>query len=142
MFVDTNLVVNPKDKRYKKYVNKNFINPVNGKPLPMIADEAIEIDFGTGVMKCTPAHSFEDYAIAKKHSINKFNSCIDPDGKLNKYAKTPYMDFSGYDRIDARNGIVARLDQLKLLVKSESHMHNVGHSERTGAVIEPLLSLQ
>ncbi|MDR2636447.1 MAG: valine--tRNA ligase [Mycoplasmataceae bacterium] len=142
MFADTNLVVNPKDKRYIKFLGKNFINPVNNKKLKMIADEDIKIDFGTGVMKCTPAHSFEDYAIAKRNKITKFVSCINPDGKLNKNANTKIMNFEGFDRIEARQCIVAALEKLGHLIEAKPHLHNVGKSERTGEVIEPLLSLQ
>jgi valyl-tRNA synthetase len=142
MFVDTNLVVNPADKRFKKYIGKSFVNPVNGELLPLITDESIEIEFGTGVMKCTPAHSFEDYKIAIENKITKMNSCIELDGKLNEYANTKYMKLSGVDRIEARQQIVATLDKMGLLIKTEKHLHNVGFSERTGEVVEPLFSLQ
>jgi valyl-tRNA synthetase len=142
MFVDTNLVVNPKDARFKKYLGKSFVNPVNGELLPLISDESIEIEFGTGVMKCTPAHAFDDYKIAIKHKIKKMNSCISRDGKLNNYAKNKYMDLAGVDRIEARTQIVAILNNLGLLVKAEPHLHNVGFSERSGEVVEPLFSMQ
>jgi valyl-tRNA synthetase len=142
MFADTNLVVNPKDKRFKKYLNKKFINPVNNDKLPLISDKTIEMDFGTGVMKCTPAHSFDDYEIAKKHKIVDFNSCINMDGKLNQWANTKLMNFEGVDRIEARELIALKLEKMGLLIKKEQHINNVGYSERSGEIIEPLLSLQ
>ncbi|MDR2829280.1 MAG: valine--tRNA ligase, partial [Mycoplasmataceae bacterium] len=142
MFADTNIICNPKDKRYTKYIGKSFINPVNGQELKMISDENIEIDFGTGIMKCTPAHAFEDYEIAKKHKITNFKSCIELNGKLNSLANTNIFELSGVDRIVARDTIINTLQSLGFIEKTEEIVHNVGYSERSGEVIEPLLSLQ
>ncbi|GMO13673.1 MAG: valine--tRNA ligase [Mycoplasmoidaceae bacterium] len=142
MFADTNLVINPKDKRYTKWLGKNFINPVNNEKLPLISDEKIEIDFGTGVMKCTPAHAMEDYEIAKTHKITNYKSCIALDGKLNQLANTSIFKLEGVDRIEARKPIVEKLKQLGLMIKEEERINNIGYSERSGAVVEPLLSLQ
>jgi valyl-tRNA synthetase len=142
MFADTNIICNPKDKRYTKYVGKSFINPVNGKDLKMISDENIEINFGTGIMKCTPAHAFEDYEMAKKHKITNFESCIELDGKLNSLANTNIFKLAGVDRIVARETIISKLNSLGFVEKIEEVVHNVGYSERTGEIIEPLLSLQ
>jgi len=138
MFVDTNIVVNPNDKRYQKFIGKNFINPVNGDKLKCIADEEIDIEFGTGVMKLTPAHDFLDNKIATRNNIINFNSCINLDGTLNEFAK----EFKGLDRIKARTQIVNYIKQKGLLIKEEDIINNVGYSERSGEVVEPLMTKQ
>jgi valyl-tRNA synthetase len=142
MFVDKAIFVNPKDKRYEKYIGLKAINPVNGELLPIMSDSYIDIDFGTGIMKCTPAHDFNDNMLAKKHGIKEFASVIEEDGKLNKHAKTKYGNYQGIDRIKARELIVKELQHRGLVVKIEDHMSNIGYSERTNEVIEPLMSMQ
>ncbi|MDR0752853.1 MAG: valine--tRNA ligase [Mycoplasmataceae bacterium] len=142
MFVDTNLVVNPKDQRYSKFIGKYAINPINDEELLIISDEQIEIDFGTGVMKLTPAHSFMDMQIAKKNNIINFNSCIELDGKLNKFANNKFMNFEGKDRIKVREEIVQNIKQRGLLSKEEIHFNNIGYSERSGEIVEPLMTKQ
>jgi len=138
MFVDTNIVVNPKDPRYAKYIGSSFLNPINGQPLEVIGDEEIDIEFGTGVMKLTPAHDFLDNKIAQKHNITNYQSCIDLDGKLNSFAG----QFEGKDRLEARKDIVEFIKQKGLLIKEESRINNVGYSERSGEVVEPLMTMQ
>jgi valyl-tRNA synthetase len=142
MFVDTTVFVHPNDQRYKKYIGKYAINPINNQPLPIMADAYIDQKFGTGVMKCTPAHDFNDYALAKKYQITNFASVIDEDGKLNQLAKTPDGNFTGIDRLKARNKIVEYLTKIGKVEKIEDYTSNVGYSERSNEVIEPLLSKQ
>ncbi|GHU49227.1 hypothetical protein FACS189459_0170 [Bacilli bacterium] len=138
MFGDIGLFVNPNDKRYKKYIGKYAINPVNGEKLKIYSDEYIDITFGTGVMKCTPAHDFNDYELAKKHNIVEYYSVFNFDGTLNdKCGK-----FVGMDRLIARPKIVEWIKEKDLLIKIENHKSNIGYSERTNEVIEPLISKQ
>jgi valyl-tRNA synthetase len=142
MFVDTNIVVHPEDKRFTKFVGKYVINPINDEKILVITDKEIDIKFGTGAMKLTPACDFFDEQIAKRNKITKFNCCIDLDGKLNKFAKNKFMNFVGVDRIVAREKIVNNIKERGLLTKEETHINNVGYSERSGEVVEPLLTKQ
>jgi valyl-tRNA synthetase len=143
MFVDTNVVINPNDERFKKYIGKNFINPINGEKLKMITDDSIEMDFGTGVMKLTPAHDFNDFSIAKKNNITKYDCCIELDGKLNSFANNKYFNLEGTDRIIARKTIIEVLNKMNLIEKiDENYENNIGYSERSGEIVEPLFSLQ
>ena len=137
IFVDSALFVNPKDRRYKKFINAEVINPLTNKSIKVLSDSYVDISFGTGVMKCTPAHDINDYMLGKKYKLNQ-NSCINFDGKLNKYA----LQFEGLDRLDSRNSIAKYLSEKKKLVKVEKITSNVGYSERTNEVVEPLLSEQ
>jgi valyl-tRNA synthetase len=101
------------------------------------------MDFGTGIMKCTPAHDNMDYEIAQRHNIKEYNTCINFEGKLNEFAKVDGLDLQGVDRIVAREKIIDFLKAKNLLEKTdENYTNNVGYSERTGEVIEPLPSLQ
>ena len=142
MFGDTNLVINPKDRKYKKYLNKYAINPVNNQKILIIGDEYVDMKFGTGVMKCTPAHDFNDYELAKRHNIKNYHSIMNDDGTLNKYCVINKTSYNNIDRLQARELIVDYLKSLGLLIKIEEHNSNIGYSERTGEVIEPLLSKQ
>jgi valyl-tRNA synthetase len=142
MFTDVAVFVNPDDKRYEDFLGKKVINPINGELLPIMEDRGIDINFGTGAMKCTPAHDFFDYDLAKRYNIKDFQSCIALDGKLNEHAKNQFMNFVGVDRIEARKAIVENIKERGLLEKIEDVVNNVGYSERTGVVVEPLLSLQ
>lgn len=137
MFADVALVVNPKDDRYKEYVGKLFINPVNGEALPLIADDYVDVAFGTGVMKCTPAHDANDFKIGEKHHLAR-PICINKNGTMNERAG----EFAGLDRFDARKKLVAKMEKRDLLIKIEKINHSVGHSERSDAIIEPYLSKQ
>ncbi|HZJ89287.1 MAG TPA: valine--tRNA ligase [Bacilli bacterium] len=137
MFADVCLVVNPHDKRYKKYVGKTFINPVNNEEIPLIADRYVEEDYATGVMKCTPAHDPNDFKIGEKYNLPR-PVCLNPDATLNERG----LELAGLDRFVARKKLVAKMESLGLLTKVEAITHSVGHSERSGAVVEPYISEQ
>lgn len=142
MFGDIAIFINPNDERYLKYLNQYAINPVNQRKLKIYADEYIDIKFGTGVMKCTPAHDFNDYELAKKHNLTDYHSVMNLDGTLADECAIANKSYSGLDRLYARNKIVQHLQDLDLVVKIENHDHEIGYSERTNEVIEPLLSKQ
>ncbi len=137
MFADVCLVINPKDERYTKYLGQEFINPVNGATLPLIADDYVDISFGTGVMKCTPAHDANDFIIGEKYGL-EMPICINKDGSMNELAG----EFIGLDRFECRTQLVAKMKQLGRLLEVREHTHNVGHSERSNAIVEPYLSKQ
>ncbi|QEH61900.1 valyl-tRNA synthetase [Spiroplasma chinense] len=137
MFGDVCVVVNPNDKRYTDFIGKNVINPVNGQAIPVIADEYVEIDFGTGAMKCTPAHDPNDFILGEKHNLEKV-ICMNPDGTLNELAG----EFEGLDRFDARQKLIEKLTKQDLFIKKEEIEHQVGYSERSNAIVEPYLSEQ
>lgn len=137
MFADVALVVNPKDKRYTKYVGKTFINPVNKQEIKLIADDYVDISFGTGVMKCTPAHDANDFKIGEKYFLPR-PICLNKNGTLNELGG----EFNGLDRFVARKALVAKMKEASLLIKIENITHNVGHSERSDAIVEPYLSKQ
>ncbi|KNG79355.1 valine--tRNA ligase [Mycoplasma sp. HU2014] len=138
MFADQCVVVNPNDERYQKYIGKNVINPVNNQIIPVIADKYVDVEFGTGVMKCTPAHDANDFVLGKKHNLDMV-VCLNVDGYVNDVAGKLY---SGLDRFEARAKIIENLKQNNLLVKIEDITHQVGFSERSNAVVEPYLSDQ
>ncbi|MGL4357783.1 MAG: class I tRNA ligase family protein [Cetobacterium sp.] len=137
MFTDTCLVVNPKDKRYTKLIGKFAINPSNNKKIKIISDNYVDLKYGTGVMKCTPAHDFNDYEIGKKYK-QKFISCINYDGTMNENA----LEFKGKDRFICRKLLVGKLTKNGFIKKIEIQKSNINYSERSNEVIEPLLSLQ
>ena len=137
MFADVCLVVNPQDDRYTKYLGKEFINPVNGQVIPLIADDYVDVAFGTGVMKCTPAHDANDFVIGEKYGL-KMPMCINKDGSMNELA----LEFKGQDRFECRKNLVEKMKSLGLLLEVKEHTHNVGHSERSNAIVEPYLSKQ
>lgn len=137
MFADVCVVVNPKDKRYEKYIGKNVINPSNNMSIPVIADEYVDVEFGTGAMKCTPAHDANDFIIGQKHNL-EMPVCLKLDGSINELGHK----YEGMDRFDGREALVNDLKKLNLVTKIEKHINQVGHSERSDAVIEPYLSMQ
>lgn len=137
MFGDVCLVVHPDDPRYQQYIGKKAINPANGEALEIIADDYIDIEFGTGVMKCTPAHDPNDFEIAKRHNLAKV-ICMNPDGTMNEKAG----DFEGMERFACRQALVEKIKAEGNLIKIEKHIHQVGHSERTDVIVEPYLSKQ
>lgn len=137
MFADVALVINPRDERYTKYLGKNFVNPVNNELIPLIADDYVDLEFGTGVMKCTPAHDANDFKIGERHNLSR-PICLNKDATLNERG----LELAGLDRFDAREKLVAKMKELDLLIKVEKIVHNVGHSERSDAIIEPYLSKQ
>lgn len=137
IFVDECLFVNKDDKRYKKFINKIFINPLTKSELLLFTDDYVDKNFGTGVMKCTPAHDFNDYELGKKHNL-KIVSCINNDGLLNDLCG----GFSLMDRLDAREKIIEKLNLDGSLVKTEVIESNIGFSERSNVIVEPMLSMQ
>lgn len=137
LFGDTAVAVNPKDKRYKDIVGKNVILPIVNKPIPVIADEYCEMEFGTGAVKITPAHDPNDYDMGLRHNLPIVN-VIDDDGKLNENAGK----FAGLDRIEARKPIEEELKKLGVLVKTENYKNKVGCCCRCGSMTEPKVSEQ
>ena len=137
MFGDVCVVVHPEDVRYQHLVGKHAINPANQEELIIITDEYIDIEFGTGAMKCTPAHDPNDFLIGEKNGLPK-PVCIHPDGTMNELAG----EFNGMDRFACRKALVERIEKEGNLVSIEKHMHQVGHSERTDVIVEPYLSKQ
>ncbi|KEZ20503.1 valine--tRNA ligase [Mycoplasma capricolum] len=137
MFADQCLVVNPNDSRYQEYINKKVINPVNKQVIPIISDEYVDIEFGTGVMKCTPAHDLNDYHLAIKHNL-KMPICLNTDGSVNQLGGK----YQGLDRFVARKEIIKDAIKEDLFVKEEDIINQVGFSERSNAIVEPYLSDQ
>ncbi len=137
MFGDVCVVVNPEDERFKHLVGKHAINPANGEPLPIITDSYIDMEFGTGAMKCTPAHDPNDFQIAERHGLEK-PICMNPDGTMNALAG----QYEGLDRYECRDLVTKKIEADGNLVKIEDIVHDVGHSERTHCVAEPYLSQQ
>ncbi len=137
MLGDTAVAVHPDDERYQQYIGKSVILPLVNKEIPIVADEYVEQDFGTGVVKITPAHDPNDFEVGNRHNLPRVNVMND-DASMNDLAGI----YAGMDRFQARKAIVADLEEAGLLVKIEKHIHSVGHSERTGVVVEPRLSTQ
>ena len=137
MFGDVCVVVNPKDERFKDVIGMHTVNPANGEELPIIGDDYVDIEFGTGAMKCTPAHDPNDFAIAERHHLPK-PICMNDDGTMNELAG----EFRGMDRYACRDALIRRIEAEGNLIKIEDIVHNVGHSERTNCVVEPYLSQQ
>ena len=137
MFGDVAVAVNPEDPRYKDLIGKNVILPIVNKPIPIVADEHADPEFGTGVVKITPAHDPNDFEVGQRHNLPQVNVMND-DGTMNELAG----EFVGMDRFEARKATVKKLEELGALVKIEKRVHSVGHSERTGVMVEPRLSTQ
>ncbi|MCD8209760.1 MAG: valine--tRNA ligase [Coprobacillus sp.] len=137
MFGDVCLVVNPKDKRYTKYIGKKVINPANKEVIEVICDEYVDVSFGTGVMKCTPAHDPNDFLIGEKYHLEK-PVIMTLDGKMNEHCGK----YQGLDRYDCREALLKELIDNDDFIKEETITHSVGHSERSGAVVEPMISKQ
>ncbi|MDO4500821.1 MAG: valine--tRNA ligase [Erysipelotrichaceae bacterium] len=137
MFGDVCVVVNPKDENTNYLIGKKCINPANGDVLPIIGDEYIEIGFGTGIMKCTPAHDPNDYQIALRHKLD-MPICMYEDGTMNELCGV----YKGLDRYECREKLVEKIKNDGNLVKIETIQHSVGFSERTDVMVEPYLSKQ
>ena len=137
MFGDVCVVVNPKDESTNYLIGKKCISPANGAILPIIGDEYIEIGFGTGIMKCTPAHDPNDYQIALRHNL-EMPICMNEDGTMNEICG----EYNGLDRYECRDKLVAKIEADGNLVKIETITHSVGFSERTDVMVEPYLSKQ
>ena len=137
IFGDTAVCINPNDERYAHLKGKNVIVPIVNRVIPIIEDEYVDIEFGTGALKITPAHDINDYEIGKKHQLPMIDS-LDDDGNLNEHG----LHYAGKNRFDVRKQIAKELEESNLLLKAEDYMNKVGTSERTGAVIEPKVSVQ
>ena len=137
MLGDTAIAVHPDDERYKDLIGKNVLLPLMDRPIPIIADEYVKSDFGAGALKVTPAHDKNDFDIGKKHELEVIN-IMNTDATINENGGS----YQGLDRFDARKKIVADLEELGLLVKTESYKNTVPISSRSKAIIEPLISRQ
>lgn len=137
IFGDTAVCINPNDERYAHLKGKNVIVPIVDRVIPIIEDEYVDIEFGTGALKITPAHDINDYEIGQKHNLQMIDA-LDDDGNLNDYG----LHYAGKNRFDVRKQIAKELEENNLLLKAEDYVNKVGTSERTGAVIEPKVSVQ
>uniref|UniRef100_A0A7C5V1Y3 Valine--tRNA ligase n=1 Tax=Caldicellulosiruptor owensensis TaxID=55205 RepID=A0A7C5V1Y3_9FIRM len=137
MLGDTAVAVNPNDQRYKHLIGKTVVLPLVNREIPVIADEYVDMEFGTGVVKITPAHDPNDFEIGQRHNLPMVQ-VIDTKGYMNENAGR----YAGQGRYEARKNIVNDLKDLGLLVKEEDYTHNVGHCYRCSTVIEPLVSKQ
>ncbi|MDR3157081.1 MAG: valine--tRNA ligase [Lactobacillales bacterium] len=137
MFGDTAVAVHPEDLRYKEFIGKNVILPIINKKIPVVADKHADMEFGTGVVKITPAHDANDFKIGNRHDLPRVN-VMNEDATMNELAG----EFAGMDRFVARKAVVEKLKEIGHLIKIEEKLQSVGHSERSGAVVEPRLSTQ
>ena len=138
MLGDTAVAFHPEDDRYRHLVGKHAVLPILGRRLVFVADEGVDREFGTGLVKITPFHDPFDFELARRHGIDGI-TVIDRAGRMTAEAGP---DFAGLDRFEARKKVVERLKDEGFLVKVEEHTHNVGHSQRSGEPIEPLVSTQ
>ncbi|WP_153395023.1 valine--tRNA ligase [Chryseobacterium vaccae] len=137
IFGDTAICINPNDERYAHLKGKNVIVPIVNRVIPIIEDEYVDIEFGTGALKITPAHDTNDYEIGQKHNLPMIDA-LDDDGNLNEHG----LHYAGQNRFEVRKQIAKELQEKDLLLKAEDYVNKVGTSERTGAVIEPKVSVQ
>ncbi len=137
MLGDTAVAVNPNDERYKHLVGKTLTLPIVNKEIPIVADDYVEMDFGTGVVKITPAHDPNDFEVGLRHNLPIIN-VMNEDATMNDNAG----EYKGLDRYEARKLIVKKLEDLGLLVKTEPHAHNVGECYRCSTTVEPRVSKQ
>mgnify|MGYP004468261899 FL=1 len=137
LFGDTAVAVNPKDERYTKYLGKNVILPIMNKPIPIITDEHADPEFGTGVVKITPAHDPNDFEVGLRHNLERI-IIMNPDATMNELTGK----YQGMTREACREALLKDLQDQDLLIRIEEMTHSVGHSERSDAVIEPYLSKQ
>ncbi len=137
IFGDVAVCVNPNDERYQHLKGKNVIVPIVNRVIPIIEDDYVDIEFGTGALKITPAHDINDYEIGQRHNLPIIDS-MDNDAVLNEHG----MHYQGMGRFTVRKEIAKELEKNELLLKAEDYVNKVGTSERTGAVIEPKISVQ
>ena len=137
MLGDSAIAVNPRDERYSKYIGKTVILPIVNKEIPIIGDEYVDMEFGTGALKITPAHDPNDFEIGQKHNLEIINVFTE-DGKINENGG----QYKGLDRYEAREAIVKKLEELGNLVKVEEYSHNVGTCYRCHKDVEPAISNQ
>ena len=138
MLGDTGIAVNPNDDRYKDLVGKKVILPIVGREIPIFADDYVDMEFGTGAVKVTPAHDINDYEMGQRHNlemINIFNEDATTNGNVPK-------ELQNMDRVEVRKRVIERFEEMGLLEKIEDHVHKVGYSERGNVPIEPYLSEQ
>jgi valyl-tRNA synthetase len=138
ILADTGVAVNPSDDRYFHLVGQTVLLPLVGRRLPIVADDHVDPEFGTGVLKITPGHDPNDFEIGRRHGLEEI-SVIGEDGSMTAAAGEP---FAGLPVSEARDAVVAALDELGAISRREPYVHSVGHSERSGQPIEPLISLQ
>lgn len=138
MLGDTGIAVNPKDERYKNIIGKKAILPIVNREIPIFADDYVDMTFGTGAVKVTPAHDVNDYDMAQRHNLEIIN-IFKEDAATNENVPT---ELQNIDRFEARKRVVDKLEQLGVLVKIEDYVNNVGYSDRGGVPIEPYLSEQ
>ncbi|WP_456289558.1 valine--tRNA ligase [Paenibacillus sp. AK002] len=137
MLGDTAVAVHPEDERYKDMIGKTLVLPIVGREIPVIADEYVEKDFGSGAVKITPAHDPNDFEMGLRHDLPQI-TVMDESGTMNEFAGK----YQGLDRAECRKQIVGDMKESGVLLRIEDHVHQVGHSERSGAVVEPYLSTQ
>ena len=137
MFGDTAVAVNPEDDRYKHIIGKTLCLPLTGREIPVIADEYVDKEFGTGCVKITPAHDPNDFEVGQRHGLEMIKVMND-DAAMNSYAGK----YEGMDRYECRRQMIKDLDEMGLLVKVEDHSHNVGQCYRCGTTVEPIISRQ
>ncbi len=137
IFGDVAVAVHPNDKRYKNLVGKKVIIPGTTRTIPVIADEYVEIDFGSGAVKITPAHDPNDFEVGNRHNLERL-VCMNEDATMNDVAEK----YVGMDRFDCRKQLIKDLEKIDLVEKIERHIHQVGYSERTDVIVEPRLSKQ
>ncbi len=137
MLGDTAVAVHPEDERYKHLIGKKVVLPIVGREIPIVADDYVDMEFGSGAVKITPAHDPNDFELGNRHNLERV-LVMNEDGTMNEKAGK----YNGMDRFECRKQIVKDLQEQGVLFKIEEHMHSVGHSERSGAVVEPYLSTQ
>ena len=137
LFGDTAVAVNPNDERYKDLIGKNVVLPIVNKLIPIVGDEHADPEFGTGIVKITPAHDPNDFEVGNRHNLERI-IVINPDGTMNENAGI----YNGLDRFECRKKLIEDLKNDGLLISIEEITHSVGHSERTGVMVEPYLSKQ
>ena len=137
LFGDTAVAVNELDPRYEKFVGKNVILPIVNKKIPVITDEHADMEKGTGAVKITPAHDPNDFEVGNRHNLDRIN-VLNDDATMNEFA----LQYEGMTREECRSAVVSELERLGLLIKVEPIVHEVGHSERTGVMVEPMIKKQ
>lgn len=137
MLGDTAVAVHPEDERYKHLIGKMVVLPIVGREIPIVADDYVDMEFGSGAVKITPAHDPNDFELGNRHNLERV-LVMNEDGSMNARAGK----YQGMDRFECRKQIVKDLQEHGVLFKIEDHLHSVGHSERSGAVVEPYLSTQ
>ncbi|CQR48024.1 Valine--tRNA ligase [Paraliobacillus sp. PM-2] len=137
MLGDTAVAVNPNDERYQYLIGKKVILPIVGREIEIVADDYVDMEFGSGAVKITPAHDPNDFEVGNRHNLERV-LVMNEDGTMNENAGK----YQGLDRFECRKQLVADLQEQDVLFEIEEHMHSVGHSERSGAVVEPYLSTQ